>query len=74
MLLKVLELEHLDSKGGYMTEEERAREKEIKYLMFLKSELIRQTKRELSQLRDELNNLGDNKVLRKERTYNGKRK
>lgn len=57
-----------------MTEEERAREKEIKYLMFLKSELIRQTKRELSQLRDELNNLGDNKVLRKERTYNGKRK
>lgn len=57
-----------------MTEEQRAREKEIKYLMFLKSELIRQTKRELSQLRDALNNLGDNKVLRKERTYNGKRK
>lgn len=57
-----------------MTEEERAREKEIKYLMFLKSELIRETKKELSRLRDELNNLGDNKVLRKERTYNGKRK
>lgn len=45
-----------------MTEEERKREKEIKYLIYLKSQILKQTKKELKQLRDELENLGDNKV------------
>ena len=44
-----------------MNREERDREKEIKYLMYLKSELIKQTKKELSELREELNSLGNNR-------------
>lgn len=47
-----------------MNKEEREREKEIKYLMYLKSQLITQTKKELSQLREELNSLGNNKERR----------
>lgn len=47
-----------------MNKEEREREKEIKRLMYLKSQLISQTKKELSQLRDELNSLGNNKERR----------
>lgn len=47
-----------------MNKEEREREKEIKYLMYLKSQLIKQTKKELSLLRDELNSLGNNKERR----------
>ena len=47
-----------------MNKEEREREKEIKRLMYLKSQLITQTKKELSQLRDELNSLGNNKERR----------
>ena len=42
-----------------MNKEEREREKEIKRLMYLKSQLIKETKKELSQLRDELNSLGN---------------
>lgn len=47
-----------------MNKEEREREKEIKRLMYLKSQLITQTKKELSQLREELNSLGNNKERR----------
>lgn len=47
-----------------MNKEEREREKEIKRLMYLKSQLIKETKKELSQLRDELNSLGNNKERR----------
>ena len=47
-----------------MNKEEREREKEIRYLMYLKSQLIKQTKKELSQLREELNSLGNNKERR----------
>lgn len=44
-----------------MNRDERDREKEIKYLMYLKSQLIRQTKKELAELREELNSLGNNR-------------
>lgn len=47
-----------------MNKEEREREKEIKRLMYLKSQLITQTKKELSLLREELNSLGNNKERR----------
>lgn len=47
-----------------MNKEEREREKEIKYLMYLKSQLIKQTKKELVELREELNSLGNNKERR----------
>lgn len=47
-----------------MTEEERRREKEIKYEMYIKSEQIRVLKKELSILRDELRSLGDYKERR----------
>lgn len=47
-----------------MNKEEREREKEIKYLMYLKSQLIKETKKELSLLREELNSLGNNKERR----------
>lgn len=47
-----------------MNKEEREREKEIKRLMYLKSQLIKETKKELSQLREELNSLGNNKERR----------
>lgn len=43
------------------------REKEIKYLMYLKSELIRQTKKELKDLRYELDQLNRQKTLSKRR-------
>lgn len=47
-----------------MNKEEREREKEIKRLMYLKSQLIKETKKELSQLREKLNSLGNNKERR----------
>lgn len=37
------------------------REKEIKYLIYLKNELIKQEKKEIKQLRNELNELYQNK-------------
>lgn len=50
-----------------MNKEERDREKELKYLIYLKSELLKQTKKELQAYRKELLNLGDNKELIKKR-------
>lgn len=47
-----------------MTEEERRREKEIKYAMYVKSEQIRVLKKELSILKQELLSLGDRKERR----------
>lgn len=47
-----------------MTEEERRREKEIKYSMYEKSEQIKRLKKELSILRQELLSLGDRKERR----------
>lgn len=44
----------------------KSREKEIKYLMYLKSELIRQTKKELKDLRYELDQLNHQKTLSKQ--------
>lgn len=41
------------------------REKEIKYLMYLKSQLIKETKKELKDLKQELNSLNAAKTLRK---------
>ena len=43
------------------------REKEIKYLMYLKNELIKQTKKEVKELRTELNQINGYKVLEKKR-------
>ena len=37
------------------------REKEIKYLMYLKSQLIKEQKKELKALRDELTKLNEEK-------------
>lgn len=47
------------------------REKEIKHLMYLKSEIIKQKKKEMKALRDELNRIQGYKVLEKKR---GKKK
>ena len=55
-----------------MNKEEREREKEIKRLMYLKSQLIKQTKKELAELREELNSLGNNKERRE--GYEGTKK
>jgi len=43
------------------------REKEIKYLMYLKSELIKETKKELKGLRSELDSLNKEKTLTRKR-------
>ena len=43
------------------------REKEIKHLMYIKSELIRQTKKELKQLRLELEQINGEKTLRRKK-------
>lgn len=44
------------------------REKEIEYLLYLKSELIKQTRKEIKQLRIELNTInGYKKLERKKR-------
>jgi len=67
MQQKEQEREHLDSRRYSMNKEERDREKELKYLIYLKSELLKQTKKELMEYRRELQNLGDNKVMRKRR-------
>lgn len=41
------------------------REKEIKYLMYLKEKLIKDTKKEVKQLRLELNQINNNKKERR---------
>ena len=43
------------------------REKEIKYLMYVKSELIRETRRELRDLKYELESLNKQKTLNRKR-------
>lgn len=43
------------------------REKEIKYLMYVKSELIRETKKELRDLKYELESLNKKKTLNRKR-------
>lgn len=50
-----------------MNKEERDREKELKYLIYLKSELLKQTKKELQSYRRELDQLGNNKTYTKRR-------
>lgn len=50
-----------------MNKEERDREKELKYLIYLKSELLKQTKKELQSYRRELDQLGNNKTYVKRR-------
>lgn len=47
-----------------MTREEQEREKELRRLIYIRSELIKETKKELRQYRDELNSLGNNKERR----------
>lgn len=44
-----------------MTQEEREREKELKRLIYLRNEIIKEAKKELRQYRAELNSLGNNK-------------
>ena len=44
-----------------MTDEEKRREKEIKYLIYMQNEIIRQAKKNLKALHEELNLLGNNK-------------
>ena len=41
--------------------------KEIKYLMYLKSQLIKETKKELKDLKQELNSLNAAKTLKKKK-------
>ncbi len=43
------------------------REKEIKYLMYVKSELIRETKKELRDLKYELESLNKQNTLNRKR-------
>lgn len=50
-----------------MNKEERDREKELKRLIYIKTELLKEVKKELMNYRRELNSLGDNKVLTKKR-------
>lgn len=54
-----------------MTREEQEREKELKRLIYLRNEIIKEAKKELRQYRDELNSLGNNKERRDD---NGKGK
>lgn len=43
------------------------REKEIRYLMYLKAELIKETKKELKELRNELESLNNQKTYSRKR-------
>lgn len=56
-----------------MSEKER-REKEIKYLLYLKKELIKQTRKEVKTLRAELDELNGEKTLKRTMNKNGKNK
>lgn len=56
-----------------MSEKER-REKEIKYLLYLKKELIKQTRKEVKALRTELDELNGEKTLKRTMNKNGKNK
>ena len=46
------------------------REKEIRHLIYLKSELIKETKKELRYLRNELENLNKEKTISRKRNKN----
>lgn len=48
-----------------MNKKDREREKEIKRLMYIKNQLIKETKKELIQYRNELKSLGNQKKLNK---------
>ena len=48
-----------------MNKEERDREKELKYLIYLKSELLKQTKKEIQAYQKELDQLSNNKTYTK---------
>lgn len=56
-----------------MSEKER-REKEIKYLLYLKKELIKHTRKEVKALRIELDELNGEKTLQRTMNKNGKNK
>ena len=43
------------------------REKEIKYLIYIKSELIKQTKKEIKALQQEREQINNNKTLERKR-------
>ena len=43
------------------------REKEIRYLMYIKSEIIKENKKEIKELRNELNSINKQKQLKKDR-------
>lgn len=49
----------------------KSKEKEIRYLIYLKSELIKQTKKEIKELHQELDTIKGIKRLEK-RKHNGK--
>lgn len=48
-----------------MTEKERNREKELKYLIYLKSQLIKEAKKDIKTYHEELESLGKSKVKRR---------
>ena len=48
------------------------REKEIEYLLYLKSELIKQTRKEIKQLRIELNTINGYKKLERKKKWKKK--
>jgi len=43
------------------------KEKEIRYLMYIKSEIIKEKKKEIKELRNELNGINKQKQLKKDR-------
>lgn len=47
------------------------REKEIKYLLYLKQEIIKSTRKEVKELRDELNQINGYKKLERKKNKNG---
>lgn len=49
-----------------MTQEERDREKELRRLIYLRNEVIREAKKELKQYYNELNSLGNNRGGKKD--------
>lgn len=52
-------------KEEFMTEKEKKREKELKRLLREKAEIIREAKKELIKIREELTALGNNKNHRR---------
>lgn len=48
-----------------MNKDEREREKELKYLIHLRNEVIKEAKKEILMYRDELNSLGNSKNKRR---------